>query len=93
MSPIRYPGWDLVERLERAEKLGQELSETSNGLRETPSAEKAAAFHAAMEALRQELTILSRYFTPASPAELYDLYDAVAEAIAGKPRVASEAEE
>jgi hypothetical protein len=93
MSPIQYPEWDLVERLERADKLGQELSETSNGLREAPSADKAAAFHAAMEALQRELTILSRYFTPASPAELYDIYDAVAEAVAGKPKVASESKE
>jgi|GEM_PF-2386042 sugar phosphate isomerase/epimerase len=89
MSPIRFPGWDLVERLERAEKLGQELSQISNGLRQAPSADKAAAFHAALEALQKELAILSQYFTAASPAELYDLYNAVAEAIAGKPEVVS----
>lgn len=93
MSPIRYPGWDLVERLERAEKLGQELSELSNGLREAPSPDKVAVFHETIEALQRELTVLSQYFTPASSAELYDIYNAVAQAVAGKPEVASESKE
>ncbi len=89
MPPITEPGWDLVELLERVEALGQEISRLSNGLREAPSADAAAAFHATMEALQKELAILNQYFTVASPAELYNLYNAVAEAIAGKPEVVS----
>lgn len=89
MSLATEPGWDLVELLERIEALGQEISRLSNGLREAPSADAAAAFHVAMEALQKELTILNQYFTAASPAELYDIYNAVAEAIAGKPEVVS----
>lgn len=89
MPPTTEPGWDLVELLERVEGLSQEVSRLSNGLREAPSADAAAAFHTAIEALQKELTILNQYFTAASPAELYDLYNAVAEAIAGKPEVVS----
>ena len=86
MTPIT---WELIEMLERAEEAGRSFSEATNGLREEPSPDAAAAFHAAMQALEKELKALNRYFTAASPAELYDIYEAVAEAVAGKPEVAS----
>ncbi len=89
MSPATEPGWDLVELLERIEVLSQEVSKLSNGLREAPSADAAAALHTAMKALQKDLAILNQYFTAASPAALYDIYNAVAEAIAGKPEVVS----
>jgi hypothetical protein len=89
MEASTEPGWDIVELLERMEKLGEQMSVLSNGLREAPSPDAAAALHETMLALQKELAALNRYFSAASPAELYDIYDAVAEAVAGKPRVAA----